>query len=774
MATTDMGDNYKFLLEGGDKNTFLGYVSAIDPTLASPRVTIGGSKNTYKKRTGVYAPREGVKRRGAGDAALTGIVSSFEWETSLGITYPLRVLEPTTEGGNDGRLQFESDIVDGSTPVWYDLKTGLSLTRFVCDTWWDSTESKDTLLMVNGDTDLKVWSGGVAQLASTNSNALTYSNGGGNIATFSISTTSAYVNVDYNGLLLSNLAAGSIAFNSLSQPSAGDTIVITASDGSTPSTTITFTFVAAIGATAGNVLIGPDPGTTFANLLNLMQNPSVTNANHVALSANGQAILGDFTVAQAYGVVIKGDKTWVESGFSSNFTNGNLRVVEINGNIYDYNGGFDTQTLVLTPNPSGEPANSLVIQTVTSFPNLPADNFVSDFLKVLNNQVYVGSYGSRIIYSSSDGNYSDFVNNGSHVYGDPAIMVFDQQCKGLGTADGKLCVFAGSDFLYLVTPNVNVTYTYVGQDSQAVFAYNAVEKVPLSGRSAALAHEFIGNFGSYLIWLDQANQLRSLGTFTNNLSKQVTYLSLDVWDDFKNEDFTGGALRVVDDTIFITAPVTTNTWFYQERQIVNDAGQITSEKLWQPPHEWDISRIALIDGLTYGHSASNPDIYQLLDTNQWHDDTPVDDVAAPYKAALRFGYSRGNRTELVSFDKVFFEGHILENTPLNLDILYDYQGATPAIVNAVLQGEDDPMQLFRAPIGGKIGGDDVGGDGVGGDHGDAFPKFRVIGTTSPVNCFEYVMELWSDTPGARWDLLTYGTTMTVAELEPTFIRKRIS
>ncbi len=60
-------------------------------------------------------------------------------------------------------------------------------------------------------------------------------------------------------------------------------------------TNITFTFVSAIGVTAGNVLIGATAADTLNNLLDLLQHPSVTNANHVALSAPNQTLVGYLT-----------------------------------------------------------------------------------------------------------------------------------------------------------------------------------------------------------------------------------------------------------------------------------------------------------------------------------------------------------------------------------------------------------------------------------------------------------------------------------------------
>lgn len=70
---------------------------------------------------------------------------------------------------------------------------------------------------------------------------------------------------------------GDMAFNT--QPSNAETIVITVDGQAT-----TVTFVTAIGATPGNVLIGGTVAQTRANFVALINNPTVTNANQVALS----------------------------------------------------------------------------------------------------------------------------------------------------------------------------------------------------------------------------------------------------------------------------------------------------------------------------------------------------------------------------------------------------------------------------------------------------------------------------------------------------------
>lgn len=726
-----MTERFKFTLVGADKAAFTGYDSSLDPTRAEPNALVAGSKNVYKKRNGNIAPREGKKRRGPGSNVETGIVSSFEWETSFGEEFPLREVAATA-AGDDGKLQFESSISDGETPVWYDLVTDMSLTRLVFDTWWSDVDQKDRLIYVLGDSNLYSWSGGVAKLAS--------------------------VLLEHGSVTSAAVAAQGTGYT------VGDVVNIVGGDNTAQ---VIVNEVFAMGVVAS--VFGP-----------IAQGSGYSGGTVATTGGTGSGLTLSITVGDSASITKEGDETFQEVGFSSDPTNNAYFQIKINGNPYSYSSGYDTTTLRgLNASAINEPVGSIIIQQVIPVNNTPTDTGTNDFLKTVNNQIYVGSYSSRIIYSSSasdtpTSSFADFTNAGSHVPGDPAIMVFDQQCRGIGqTIDGKIAIFAGIDLLYIVTPNVNVTYTYDAADGKAVFAYNAVQKVQLAGKSSALAHEFIGTLGGNLIWLDQNNQMRELGTFTSNFVPQPTYLSLPVWDEFLAEDFTGGAVRTVDDTVYITAPATTHTWFYQERQILNENGQITAEKLWQPPHEWDISRIAIIDGDTFGHSASNPMIFQIIDTAQWFDDTAEDDTVAPYKALARFGYSRAARYNLLEFDMFFIEGYILPNAELNLDVFFDYLG-TSGVINGIIQGNDNPATLYSGPATGKIGEDEIGDQSDGGGTDVVFPKFRVIGDFQTVNCFEYQPQIWSDQAGSRWEIMTMGTNEVLSEQEVTFIRKRIS
>lgn len=76
-------------------------------------------------------------------------------------------------------------------------------------------------------------------------------------------------------LYRSNQTSGTAVLAMATQPGAGETVTING---------VVFTFVAVIGATPGNVLIGATVDDTRANLAGLINNPGTTNATQVALS----------------------------------------------------------------------------------------------------------------------------------------------------------------------------------------------------------------------------------------------------------------------------------------------------------------------------------------------------------------------------------------------------------------------------------------------------------------------------------------------------------
>ena len=478
-------------------------------------------------------------------------------------------------------------------------------------------------------------------------------------------------------------------------------------------------------------------------------------------------------------ITLQGDTTWATLGFATNLSAEKKIVIE--GVEFTYTGGEDTDTLTgVTGDSSSITVGVVAIQSLIAESSVPATDYKADYIKVINNQVWAGSYSSRVVYIASDLDYRDFVNSGSYVYGDPDKVTMDSNGKGIAISnDGRVILFSGDSDMLIVTPNTNVTFSYTGGDGETRFMYQKIEKKKLSGLTSAIGHEFIGNLGEYLVWMDQKNRLRALGTFSNVDAIKPISLSVSVQNELTEDDFTGGHLRVIQDndgeTVYISAPVVGRDWMYQIRDSLDENGQVVTERLWQPPQIRGIARFAVISGIIYGHSNVNPQLYQVWDTSQWNDDDPSDDTI-PFTAVAKFSYDNVGKAQLLkNFDRIYTEG-FKTSVKLILNLYFDYQGSSGAR-ELIVDSSDSLAQTFTGIIPPSMGDSSIGdnplGDGIfpeGGDR-DLLAKFRAINDVDEVDCFEYCLEYYSVDEDARWELLRIGTNATESKAKPTFIRK---
>lgn len=630
-------DNFDFEL----LTQFEGYVTSRDKTNVAPNVMVRGSKNVYKKDTGTIAVRDGLKRLGAADATFQGVRSSFEWDTSLGYQRPLRVLAETSDGAADGKLQVMFDDVTAST--WYDLQTGLSLTRYVFDTYWDDTELKDRVLMVRGDDNIYHWSGGMAVVAA--------------------------------------------------QGAGGSTLV-----------------------------------------------------------------LADST------------STWLLNGFSNTAGQKKFR---INGSAteYEYTGGESTNTLTgITPALPAIVADDIAIQQVLTATDEPTAGFTNDFIKTIDNQLYVGSYTSRLIYISANDDFTDFTVPSPRVAGSPELLTLDDNPRGITVRQGNAHIPAGLYAWYVIS----FTDITVGAD---LTQQTNVDKQEVAAQTTALAHEFIDTVGDDIIYLDQENQLRMYGIFRNIVQAKYPSLSQQIRQELTEVDFTDGALRAVGDFVYITSPLTGFTYLYEVRESVDVNGNIVAERLWHPPWTLQASRIALINGIEYVHSAVNPQIYQIWDTLQWHDDSPSGE-AISYDCTAAFSYRNTERRQgMTTFDKLYTEGYMTEGTTLNALALFDYQGSSGAS-SLVVNSPASPADFFQGGFSPSLGDSSLGENPLGiplsesENDQETLPKFRAINDVNPVNCFEYQIVYYSQEVDSRWELLAFGPSAQITRnQQATFLRK---
>lgn len=490
----------------------------------------------------------------------------------------------------------------------------------------------------------------------------------------------------------------------------------------------------------------------------------------------------------------QGSETWAELGFATQIS-GEKKII-IGGIEYTYTGGESTTTLTGVTASSGDPSTNgvasgdVAIQSVMVSATVPVANYKADFIKVIGNQAWVGSYSSKVVWISADATaggtlgFLKFTQSGTLVTGDPDAIVLDNLAKGIGVQDNYVIIFAGDSDMMVVVPNDPLPITQAatllsGGTERAVI--QRIEKKRLGALSSCLGHEFIDNLGGNLIWLDQKNRLRALGTFANVDSIKPVSLSVAVQNELTEDDFIGGHIKVITDndgdTVYITAPNNARDWMYQIRETVNESGQVITERLWQPPQIRGISRFAVISGAIYGHSNVNPQIYQIWDTEQWFDDGASNEEI-PYTCVARFAYQQhGRRQGREFFDMIYFEGYMLQGTELLCNVYYDYQGASGT--RAVTISNDTDLATFFTGINPSSLGDSSLGDNPLGDgiieeanSQNTVPKFRAITNISnPKNFFEYSLEVYSLNVDARWELLVLGANVKLAPENATFLRK---
>jgi len=438
--------------------------------------------------------------------------------------------------------------------------------------------------------------------------------------------------------------------------------------------------------------------------------------------------------------------------------------VIVNGTAYTYSGSGGSTLTGVSPDPTGEANGSGVLQAVTTSSNTPAAGFFADFLKVINNQVYVGSYTSRLIYVSQNTDYTNYVVPSPTVAGSPELITLDGVGQGIGVRKGQAHIgFGTGSWAVISFQDITVGSTLTRKTT--------VDVKPVALGQAPYAHEFIDTVGDSLVYLAQDQQIRSFGDFNNLFTPGYPSFSQEIATELSAETFTGGSLTCIGEFTYVTAPNSGTVYLYQVRTRVDENGQIVNERLWHTPFIWNLTKVDDLDGTTIGFSNANPQIYDLWDTNQWYDDSPSDEEL-PYDCVLAFSYRTVNdRNKLQTFDKVFTEGYTTTGTPLLLTVNYNYKG-DENILSQYVNSVQYPATFFLSDVS-SLGDSSLGDEsmGSGGDdsQSETLVKFKNINQFALTNCFEYQPVYSSNETNANWEILATATNATIDEQQATFL-----
>lgn len=733
---------------------FIGYISSYDRTKVTENSLVQGSLNVFRNIAGNIQNRPGKKLYSPADTASAPVNSEYVWNTGSA-TYIVQVANEL--------LQV---LIDG---VWVTLASSVEGTRWVFDKWWDPILSRDYLIGVNGTNTVYTWSGGVTTIESVSTTAISLL-GQASVLNAPVTMTGTatdaaiipYLNpfsgAEFNGSLVGVM-----------QPTNGQTIFYSLP----PVSPITITFVTTIGATEGNVLIGPTIADTMTNLLGLLNNPGTTNATQVALSGPNATAVATATYAATSTITKEGTGTWAEAGFTSGGNQSyQIRRLIINGVTYTYGGGAYTRTLNgISPTPAGLVAGTQVLQSVASLDFSTTLNFEPDFVKVIDNQAYYGMYTSQTCYISAADDFTDLTPIAASVKGSPANIVFDSLLRGITVRSGKPCI--GLQQKWGV---INFSYTTTTGTDAGTYRITTIDYTPVAAGAGPYAHEFIDLSGDNIIYLSSDQQVRTFGNFNNSFtSNNFPVLSQEIYTELEQQDFTGGGLKCIGDIIYVTAPEEGTVFMRRERIKVNENGQTVNDIGWFAPFDWNFTKIDAVNDEIIGFSNVNPQIYTVWDTGIWQDEDPSGEFFA-YNSNATFAYRTvKNRALLQSFCYLFTEGYINPMTTLTVTNKYNYAGSED-VLTQVVNSTTYPATYFPDATTtedtevGSLGDFSLGDEtlGLSGATG-GIPKFKVINNFSEVNCFEYQIIYSSEAKGDRWELLATATNAVETEQQSTFL-----
>lgn len=453
------------------------------------------------------------------------------------------------------------------------------------------------------------------------------------------------------------------------------------------------------------------------------------------------------TEAAGASVVVKHTNggTWAEARFLTALSG---RSVNIGGINYTYTGGEDTGTLTglaRSPQADGITAGDYVMQDIVESEPATLDGRSNDLVSVQDNQLWVVDLKSRTVYISAVDDYTDFsYTTPLRVPGEGYKLTLDSTPTALVPAKDEMYVSAGDDDWYRVFKEFTDD-----QGGESVI----VKQLDTAPGQAAISQGAVGHVKNNVAFVSVERTFDTLGNVENIEGVESVPLSDDILNDMEAYDFTNVHVKYHKRSVYIALPAEGLVLEYDFKF-----------KLWQPPYELPVRRLAIIDNKLCGHSNNGNETYILFDG--------YNDNGAPFKAVAAFGYENfGARFTLKNFNEVAVELYLSRNTVVTERILYDYKGATD-VREFEIDGSDESI-TFAPNDSAGLGKDKLGNAPLGGTLNDIddLVKARAIDGTGHKDFFERQRIFESESLDCRFEIIAYGENVNVSDNDPDFIKR---
>ncbi len=464
-----------------------------------------------------------------------------------------------------------------------------------------------------------------------------------------------------------------------------------------------------------------------------------------------------FASATVNTVTKEGTTTWVDAGF---YTTG-TRTIVINGVSATYSGGESSTTLTgvsvdFSASSVGDVIHQLPITTANGSMTGITSTFTNGLIANLNNQIFVGSLTSAVLWISKVNDFTDYSSSTPRQTGEGASLILDDNLVALIRQEEFMYVSAGKDFWYninfqLQTSTVGVTYEQVN-----------AQLLKNGRRQGAQSQAFASHMKNNVITVTFEPTIDMIGRMENFFeTPQTKNISDSIKLDVDGYNFTNGSIFYHRYNIYVAVP---------EEGLVLVYSLTTNS--WEAPQTLPITHFYAVDGELYGHSSATSESYHLFTgyadrVSSGFSGNPIDTKAA-------FSYQNyGMRTVLKKANMFYIEGYINANTTLTCKITYELDGCA-TVKTFTIDGSDSAIvclpkdqDSFGKTSLGKV---PLGGGGVSSITGLP-PKFRVVKTFSSTNFYECSFSFEILGIDQAFQLLGFGLNASPASEEGISIRQ---
>ncbi len=371
-----------------------------------------------------------------------------------------------------------------------------------------------------------------------------------------------------------------------------------------------------------------------------------------------------------------------------------------------------------------------------------------DVVKVIDSEIYYGSYDFANQWKSKKGYYKTFTPSTPRAPGDGIIMDLPGRFCAVVSQGGEVAISSSDGTFMQIKRSI---YSNGQTSGAAIIEELQLKQIKAGVGTSVLNQHMVDNWGDLLVFMDSSRRIRSVGELTDLEPLRIDTISDAIQTELNDMNIKNASLQTISDELFLCFPEE-NIVFIRE-YTRNDAGE--SRYYWQPPQLFPVSRVGLWTINTNKedkptlvcHMADSPVTREMF--------SGLSDIGTGAKFIAKTSYRHyASRYYRKNFDTFYLEGKMNESTKLQIKNLVEFNGESDIRTKEV-DGGSLGMSSKQNKL---LIGDSILGDKPIGTSPleSSLKRFRKYFEWKTEGAFEFAEEYSSEGIGTKWVIFSAG------------------